>query len=263
MMLDKIVQYKRAALNEIDFTAEIASMERLLPGMPSVKSLRSSLTSDETISIIAEIKRRSPSCGDLAPDISVEETVAAYDSGGARGISVLTDNRFFGGSIEDLMTARHCGRLPILRKDFIIHEYQVWESRLIGADAILLIAAALSPIEIERLYSLAKSIGLEVLVEVHSEEEIGLIDRFIPEIIGINNRDLKSFTVDLVTTEKLRRFLPDGVACVSESGIKSRQDMVRLQECGVDAVLVGEAIVTCTDPARKIRELMGANHDAH
>ncbi len=262
-MLDKIVQHKRAVLEKVDCAGEIASIEQLVSELPPVKSMKSSLIADESISIIAEIKRRSPSRGELAPNLSVEKTVRNYESGGARGISVLTDSKYFGGSNEYLMTARHFSALPVLRKDFILHEYQIWESRLIGADVILLIAAILEPDEITRFYSLATEIGLEVLFEVHSEEEIDAIAVLNPDIIGINNRDLKSFKVDLATTERLRKYLPDDIVCISESGIRSRNDMVRLQDCGVDAVLVGEGIVTSADPAGKIRELMGPNNDAH
>jgi indole-3-glycerol phosphate synthase len=189
--------------------------------------------------------------------------VTCYESGGASGISVLTDNKFFGGNNEDLTTARHFSRLPILRKEFIIIEYQIWESRLIGADAVLLIAAILDSDEILRFASLASELGLEVLFEVHTEEEIEKIGPANPRIVGINNRDLESFSVDLATTERLRKLLPHDVVSVSESGIKTREDMLRMQQCGIDAVLVGESVVMDPDPSGKIMELTGVRHDPY
>ncbi|MCP4566603.1 MAG: indole-3-glycerol phosphate synthase TrpC [FCB group bacterium] len=260
-MLDEIIKHKRNTLSGIDLDREIGLMRRALPNLAPVISLKKSLTTDSGISLIAEIKRRSPSKGDLAADLSVDQMVGSYETGGARGISVLTDKRYFAGTTEDLMAAKHITHLPVLRKDFIIHEYQVWESRLIGADAILLIAAVLTSDEIARLYSLAKEIGLEILVEVHSQMDIERIRKIEPKIIGINNRDLKTFNVDLATTERLRSLIPDDVVCLSESGIKRREDMVRLQACNVDAVLVGEGIVTSSCPEMKISELLGTEHD--
>lgn len=260
-MLDEIIKHKRDTLRGIDLDREIDLMRCALPDLAPVISLKKSLTTESGISLIAEIKRRSPSKGDLAVDLSVEEMVKNYENGGARSISVLTDQRYFSGSSEDLMAAKHITRLPVLRKDFIIHEYQIWESRLIGADAILLIAAVLTSDEIARLYALAKDIGLEILVEVHSQVDIEKIGKIEPEIIGINNRDLKTFNVDLATTERLRNLIPDEVVCVSESGIKHREDMIRLQACNVDAVLVGEGIVTSSSPEMKISELLGTGHD--
>ena len=260
-MLREIIRHKRVSLDGIDLSREITAIESLLPKMVPVKSLRKSLMGDSSISIIAEIKRQSPSRGKLAPDLSVEKLAVDYELAGARGISVLTDRKYFGGSNHDLMTARHYSSLPVLRKDFILHEYQVWESRLIGADAILLIAAVLETDELKRLYSLAGELGLEVLIEVHTKDEIDLIGPLNPDIIGINNRDLNSFTVDLATTEELRQYIPDDAVCISESGLKTRDDLVRLQSCGIDAVLIGEGIVTSPNPADKIRELLGTRHD--
>jgi indole-3-glycerol phosphate synthase len=172
-------------------------------------------------------------------------------------MSVLTEEKYFSGSIEDLVSARHVSSLPVLRKDFIVHEYQIWESRLIGADAILLIAAILEQDELVRFASLASDIGLEILFEAHTEEEIERILEIEPAIVGINNRDLTSFTVDLATTELLRGRLPDNIVCISESGIKTHEDMVRLHNCGIDAVLIGEGLVTDGNPAGKLRELRG------
>lgn len=262
-MLENIVRHKKAALREIDAAAQIAAVRDALPYLQKAVSLADSLKKDDGISIIAEIKRRSPSRGDLATGLSVETATREYETGGARAVSVLTDHYFFGGGADDLMAAKHNSRLPILRKDFIISEYQIWESRLIGADAILLIAAILTEDEMARFYALAGRLGLEVLIEVHARREIDMVRSLDPAIIGINNRDLASFTVDLATTERLRPYLPDHAVCVSESGIRSREDMMRLRACGVDAVLIGESLVTSPHPAETIRHLLGVRHDTH
>lgn len=262
-MLHDIIRYKRNSLQGIDVSRQITAIERLLPKMAPVMSMMENLKAGDNVSIIAEVKRKSPSRGKLASRLSVGKLITGYESAGARGISVLTDRKFFAGGNSDLITAKHCSSLPVLRKDFIVHEYQVWESRLIGADAILLIAAVLEPGELADLYSLASRLGMEILVEVHSEREIDSVGAVEPEMIGINNRDLSNFTVDLSTTEKLRKYIPDHVLCVSESGISTREDMVRLQECGVDAALIGEALVVAADPAAKIRELRGDVDDPH
>lgn len=257
-MLRDILANKKKQLKNIDLAGEIERLRPVVSELGSVSSLKNSLRRDAGISLIAEIKRRSPSKGLLAENLSAEETARCYEQSGAQGISVLTDHDHFGGSGEDLMTAKHCSSLPILRKEFIIEEFQVWESRLIGADAILLIAAILTPEKLSRLHSLAMQIGLEVLVEVHTAEEIETALKIEPEIIGINNRDLETFKVNLATTEKLRQYIPKHVVCISESGISRRSDMLRLQDYGVDAALVGEHIVTSPDPDLKIQELLGS-----
>jgi len=260
-MLDKIVSHTRRQLEAINLQTRCAMAEFDLGAAPSVRSLRQSLSEKNSVSIIAEIKRRSPSRGALTENLSVAHTAAAYERGGARAISVLTEQEFFHGSVADLQQANSSTRLPVLRKDFIIDEFQVRQSRRIGADAILLIAAILDPKELSHLHTLAREIGLEVLVEVHSAEEIEMALTADPEIIGINNRNLHTFTVDLQTTEILRPLIPDGIVCVSESGVRARKDIDRLAACGVDAALVGEALVTAADPETKVRDLAGTNDD--
>ncbi len=207
--------------------------------------------------MIAEIKRQSPSKGLLARDLDIEKTSGLYEKAGAAAISVLTEEEFFRGSIEDLKTARACSRLPVLRKDFILEEFQVWESKFVGADAILLIVAILCPEKLCSLHSLARQIGLEVLVEIHNEGELQEALELNPEMVGINNRNLENFEVNLEVTERLRPLLPRDVVSISESGIYKREDVLRMQDLGIDAVLVGEAIVKNPDPCLKIQELLG------
>jgi indole-3-glycerol phosphate synthase len=257
-MLEEIVKHKKQELKRINLAKGIRDIGEILPQLNPVTSLKNSLLKEPGVSLIAEVKRRSPSKGILADGLSVPDTVQCYEQSGAHAVSVLTDQEYFDGSVEDLMTARHHSSLPILRKDFIVDEFQVWESRLIGADAILLIAAVLTPEKLSALHSLALKIGLEVLVEVHTAHEIETVLPIKPEIIGINNRDLKTFEVNLLTTETLRQYIPKDIVCISESGIKTRNDILRLQQCGVDAVLVGEEIVTSPDPGLKIKQLLGS-----
>jgi indole-3-glycerol phosphate synthase len=213
------------------------------------------------VGVISEIKRASPSRGDIAPGIVATEVAADYLDGGCAAISVLTDEKFFGGSLDDLhqvATLAHAERIPrpVLRKDFVIDEYQIFEARAAGADAILLIVAALSDDELRSLFRTARNYGVDVLVEVHDEDELRRALRIGPEIIGINNRDLRTFDVDLATTERLAARIPDGVLIVGESGIRTQQDIKRLADAGVDAVLVGESLMREADRATALRRLI-------
>lgn len=212
--------------------------------------------------LIAEVKRASPSKGILRPNFDPLELARTYQENGALAISVLTDENFFCGSLDDLrgiandLTQR--GRsLPLLRKDFIFHPYQVYEARLAGAAAVLLIAAWLKPEQLNSLHALIVQLGMTPLVEVHNETELEIALHCEPRMIGVNNRDLRDFSVDLETTIELSESIPPHVFLVSESGIHSRRDIEFLSGAGVDAVLVGEALVTAPDIAAKVRELAG------
>lgn len=208
------------------------------------------------MSVIAEFKRRSPSAGEIRPGSSVTEVVCAYEEAGASALSVLTEEENFGGSLVDLQEAREASALPILRKDFTVDGYQVAEAAAAGADAVLLIVAALDDGELRSLDVRARELGLDVLVEVHDDEELeramGAVD---PEIIGINNRDLRDFTVDTARTSKLMAAIPAGKVVVSESGITSAGQLEELEQAGVDAVLVGERLMRAPDPGEALREL--------
>ncbi len=214
------------------------------------------------VRLIAEVKRASPSRGLLRPDLNPGLLAQTYARHGAAAISVLTDQSFFQGSLEDLMAVKRTNRgLPVLRKDFILEPYQVYEGRAWGADALLLIAAALdggTDRQLADLLDLTRELGMEALVEVHSEEELERVLPLGPGIVGINNRDLRTFRVDLETTLRLRARIPPNVVVVSESGVREPADVRRLAEAGVDAVLVGETLVTAHDVGATVQGLVDA-----
>jgi indole-3-glycerol phosphate synthase len=210
------------------------------------------------LSVIAEHKRRSPSAGAIRTDLELEDVVTAYQRGGARALSVLTERVGFGGSLEDLARARAAATLPILRKDFIVDEYQVVEAVAAGADAILLIVAALQPAALEALYGCATDHGLAVLVEVHDGNELAIAAAIEPAVIGINNRDLTTLQVDIARTFELLASAPAGSVTVSESGLRAPEDVAAVAAAGVDAVLVGEALMRSADIEAACRALVGA-----
>ncbi len=209
--------------------------------------------------MIAEFKRRSPSAGSLREDPDLAEIVAAYCRGGAVALSILTEGPNFDGSLEDLRAARAACELPLLRKDFILDAYQLHEARAAGADAVLLIVAALERGELASLYGEARALGLDALVEVHDREELHAALAVGADVVGINNRDLRDFSVDLERTERLMDDVPAGVAVVSESGIGDPQQLARLHERGVQAVLIGESLMRSADPAKALLGLRAFN----
>jgi indole-3-glycerol phosphate synthase len=207
------------------------------------------------VSLIAEHKRSSPSAGVIREDLQLEDVVTAYERGGASALSILTEGPSFGGSLEDLRAARSASSLPILRKDFIVDPYQVHESLAWGADAILLIVAALSPAELVELRGTARERDLAALVEVHDERELDVALQAGAQLIGINNRDLKTLEVDTARTFQLREQIPPGVLVVAESGFRSRAEVDELQAAGVNAVLIGEALMRSPDLEAACRAL--------
>jgi indole-3-glycerol phosphate synthase len=207
--------------------------------------------------LIAEIKRASPSKGPLRPGLDAAALAREYEANGAAAISVLTDRHFFQGSLDDLCTVRQQVRLPLLRKDFVLDPYQVYEARAAGADAVLLIVAALDDGNLAALHRLAGELGMAALVEVHDADELHRALEIGPRIVGINNRDLHTFQVDLGTAVRLRSLVPPDVVVVAESGVRSRADVERLAAAGINAVLVGEALVRAADAGRQVRELVG------
>jgi len=213
------------------------------------------------ISLIAEHKRRSPSAGEIRSGATVTEIVEAYERGGATALSILTEGPHFGGSLDDLREARAASVLPILRKDFIVDPYQVYESAAVGADAVLLIVAALHAEDIAVLHREARALDLDVVVEVHDEPELECALEVVDaDVIGINNRDLTDFSVDLDRTFELLEDVPAGKTVVSESGIHSRDQLDELERVGVDAVLVGEGLMRAADVEAAVRALTG-EHD--
>jgi indole-3-glycerol phosphate synthase len=206
------------------------------------------------LSLIAEFKRRSPSAGAIDADASVVETVEAFERGGAAAISVLTDEPHFGGSLEDLRAAREACDLPILRKDFVVDEYQLYEAAAYGADAVLLIVRALEPSRLEAMHATALELDLDPLVEVHDEPELERALELDAAVIGINNRNLDTNTVDISTTFELMPDIPAGKTAVAESGISDTGQLSELDRVGVDAVLIGEALMRASDRETKARE---------
>jgi indole-3-glycerol phosphate synthase len=212
---------------------------------------------DEGIGLIAEMKRASPSQGTIRAGAGVSEVVRAYERGGAVACSVLTEGEYFGGSLEDLVEARAATQLPLLRKDFLVDEYQLLEARVAGADAVLLIVAALEPERLATLLGQVGELGMDALVEVHDEREVEVAVEAGAEVLGINNRDLHTLEVDLDTTFRLLSDVPAGTVVVAESGIASHADVRALEDAGVDAILVGETLMRAEDPGEAIRTLLG------
>ncbi|MDX6603626.1 MAG: indole-3-glycerol phosphate synthase [Solirubrobacterales bacterium] len=212
------------------------------------------------LSLIAEFKRRSPSAGEIAPPgTAVADQVRAYERGGAAALSVLTDEPHFGGSLEDLRAARAACEMPIIRKDFIFDPYQLYEAAVNGADAVLLIVRALDDEQLRLLYDEARAIDLDCLVEVHDSEELERALEVEAAVLGINNRDLDEGTIDIATTFELMPDVPAGKTVVAESGISGRDELEELDRVGVDAVLIGGALMSAPDPEAKTRELTGAD----
>lgn len=256
MILDEIVANKRLEVAESKARAPREQLEERIAGMPKPRDFRAALRK-EGVSLIAEIKRASPSKGDMLPGVDAVDLAALYEQNGARALSVLTDFKYFKGSLDDLESVQQSGRIPCLRKEFIIDEYQIYEARAHRADAILLIVRILSDEELKRFLAVARALDLAVLVETHTEDEVRRAKDCGAHIIGINNRDLDTLTMDLQTTMRLRRLVSGGYTLVSESGIYTREDVRMLEDGGVDAILVGESLLTSKNIQAKIRELLG------
>jgi len=251
-VLERIVAAHRAAAARD--TRTLDELERAaLAGRP-VRPFRAALAAPG-MGLIAEVKRRSPSKGELAPDLVPAALAKAYAEGGADCLSVLTDVEFFGGSADDLTEARAACDLPVLRKDFTVGEADVYDARAMGADAVLLIVAALSQPELSLLRQLANELEMAALVEVHDEEELQRALDAGAKMVGVNQRDLRTFEVDTARAERLAAAMPPGVVKVAESGIRDAADVSRLAASGYDAILVGESLVTSPDPATAVRVL--------
>jgi indole-3-glycerol phosphate synthase len=211
----------------------------------------------EEISIISEIKRASPSKGSLAEIVDPAGLAAEYEKAGASVVSVLTERRRFGGSLADLDSVRKSVDIPVLRKDFMVSEYQFYEARAHGADVVLLIVAALGQNQLDDYFQLTKELGMDALIEVHTDDELERALEISPQIIGVNSRNLKTLEVDTQAFSQLIPKIPTGIARVAESGISKREDVVFAQECGATAILVGEALVRASSPSVAINQLLG------
>ena len=238
-ILDEIVAQKRVEILEKQKIQSIEDFKNSENFNLPVKSSKASILDESKSGIIAEFKRKSPSKGFINKDANVKEVVAGYEKFGASVISVLTDEQFFGGSFDDLIDAKNVLNIPILRKDFIVDEYQVYETKAIGADLMLLIAECLTKDEVYNLAKTAKKIGLEVLLELHSEDQLEKVNEFI-DLIGINNRNLKNFEVDIEKSKQILKQLPKDLIKVAESGISDPETVKELRQAGFQAFLIGE-----------------------
>lgn len=252
--LDAIVQATRDEVERRKRERPLADLEQEADRRPEGRPFHEALARPAT-SLIAEHKRRSPSAGEIREGASVTEIVRAYERGGAAALSILTEERHFGGSLADLTEARAASDLPILRKDFTVDPYQLVEARAVGADAVLLVVGSLEASALAGLYQEARALDLDALVEVHDVEELEAALEIDADLIGINNRDLQDFSVDISKTFELLADVPAGKTVVSESGIVHREQIEELERVGVDAVLVGETLMRAADPEAACREL--------
>lgn len=252
--LDSIVAWHRERAR-----ADTRSIDDLIAtasGCEQTRGFEASLHRCEHLAVIAEVKRRSPSKGDLHRDLDPAEMARLYQDGGASCVSVLTDEPHFGGSVADLQAARAACALPVLRKDFTVDVRDVCDARIMGADCVLLIVAALSPTEIAECMSVARTVGIDVLVEVHDEAELAIALEAGATMVGVNQRDLVTFAVDHERAVRMGSVIPDTVVKVAESGVRGRADAESLRAAGYDAVLVGEHLVTSADPRAALGELL-------
>ncbi len=255
-ILDEIIEHKRKEVEERKSLYPVKLLEQSIYFKTPCVSMKKYLLREDKSGIIAEIKRKSPSKGVINPHVSIERTSIGYMQAGASALSILTDKQFFGGSNEDLTVARQFNFCPILRKDFVIDEYQIIEAKSIGADAILLIAAALDAKQVKSLATFAHSLGLEVLFEVHSKEELypEVID--VVDMIGVNNRNLKTFEVDIDLSKRLATLIPSHVIKVSESGISDPKTIIDLRQFGYKGFLMGENFMKHSRPERAAKDFI-------
>ncbi|MBU0652587.1 MAG: indole-3-glycerol phosphate synthase TrpC [Proteobacteria bacterium] len=257
MIFDEIVETKRREVAVRKAAKPLAALDKMITGRPPARDFKAALDADTGCAIIAEVKRRSPSRGLLRADFDPVRIALEYENHGAAAISVLTDETFFGGSDADLSAVGSAVTLPVLRKEFIIDPYQIHETRAIGADALLLIAAILTEAQLREYRALSASLGLAALVEVHDRGELEKTLAAGAEIVGINNRNLKTFRTDLQTTLALAPLIPADRLAVSESGIRNRQDIETLMKAGIRAFLIGETLIATPEIGPKLKELLG------
>ncbi len=257
MYLENIINYKKSEIEKRKRNLPINALKSQLQFMNERRGFKKALSSGNGTKIIAEVKKASPSKGVIREDFDHVEIAKTYEREGAAAVSVLTDSHFFQGDIEYLSQIRCVIETPLLRKDFIIDEYQVLEAMVYGADALLLIAAVLNEKDLHNLYDMTRSLGMEVLVEVHNKRDLKKAGKIGAEIIGINNRDLKSFKTDINTTVRLAKLMNEDVIVVSESGINTKEEIEYLKKNGADAFLIGEALMRVIEPGVLLRELIG------
>ena len=256
MILDTIVAHKREELKRDQQQVPLSTLKSKIPNLPPTRDIRAALATPNNVSLIAEVKKKSPSKGIIREDFDPVEIARTYKDNAASAISVLTDYEFFAGELAYLSAIREAVDLPLLRKDFTIDSYHIYQARADGADAVLLIVAILTLGQLRDFMRVARSLDLACLVEVHTEEELHLALEVDAEVIGINNRDLKTFRTDISTTFRLRESIPNDKIVVSESGIYTRDDVEKLKAAGINAILVGESLMRSPDIGCKVRELI-------
>jgi indole-3-glycerol phosphate synthase len=256
MILDDILSEKKRAVGYARFRLPLTDLESKATAMAPANSFAQALRVPGRITCIAEFKRRSPSKGWIHREADLASVASAYQRGGAAAMSVLTDTPFFGGTLDDLRLARSSTRLPILRKDFIIDPYQVAEARAAGADAVLLIVAALGDTELRELLAETHRWGMEALVETHDAEEVARAVSAGARVLGVNHRDLRTFKMNMDLAVRMRALVPADCVMVAESGIRTASDVERMRAAGIDAILVGETLMQASDPAAALRELL-------
>lgn len=261
MILDEIVKYKRKKIREEKDEISLHGLFSQINSSKQERDFKVALKKEKALSIIAEIKRASPSKGIIKEEFRPVEIAKEYTKAGVEVISVLTEDKFFKGENKYLMQVKEVTTFPVLRKDFIIDDYQIYQSKVLGADAILLIVAILSKKQLSDFYSIASKLGIQCLVEVHDKVELHTALEIDVEIIGINNRNLKTFETSLQTTEELIKLIPQNKIVVSESGIRSRNHMEYLEKLGVHGVLIGESLMRAADIEEKIKQLRGKRFD--
>ncbi len=262
MILDTILSHKQKELTAEQLKVPLTELKAEVKNLPPTRDFLGQLVGQNThsknppIKLIAEVKKKSPSKGIIREDFHPVSIAKTYCENGAAAISVLTDKRFFAGELDHLRTIRNVVDLPLLRKDFTIDPYHIYQARAAGADAILLIVAALTPAQLQKFMEIANSLSLAALVEVHTLEELAIALQADAQMIGINNRDLHTFHTDIATTFRLQEAIPADKIVVSESGIYSREDVAKLQEAGVHAMLVGESLMRSHDIGEQVRRLV-------
>lgn len=257
MILEKIAAKRAEQLRREMDAAPLEQVKRAAEHAAPPRDFAGALRK-RGLSVLAEVKKASPSKGLICPDFHPERIARGYETAGADAVSVLTEEAYFQGSSEVLRVVRAAVELPLLRKDFILGPYQIYEARALGADAVLLIAALLREEQLREYKKIADSLGLACLMEAHDERELEAVLSAGAEFVGVNNRDLRTFRVDLGTTERLAKLVPPGRVLVSESGFRTRADAARAERAGAGAVLVGETLMRSGDPAAVLRELRGA-----
>ncbi|OQA91828.1 MAG: Indole-3-glycerol phosphate synthase [Elusimicrobia bacterium ADurb.Bin231] len=254
-VLDQIINHKKVEIERRKNALPLSIITKSLDALEKSRDFKKAISVPGRINIIAEIKKSSPSAGVISDTLDVRKISEIYEKSGASAISVLTEEKYFGGDIFHIALVKQKTTLPVLRKDFILEEYQIYESKYFGADAVLLIASILTKQEIIKFFTLAKSIGLSVITEVHKETELETVLESGSEIIGINNRNLSDLSVDLTTSLKLKPMIPVDKIVISESGIKSKEEVKMLKNIGINAILIGHKFLESPDIAKTMHDI--------